>query len=121
LSGARGEAVAVVTATGSATYFGRAAELVRIAHVESAEVKAVLGLVRNLSLLNRTIVIERYVAELVGAHTQRAGNPLADSAYGPVLRHSCAGTLLSNVTLPPTPRCSLDRSRYLSVASSLPA
>lgn len=53
----RGEAVAVVTATGSATYFGRAAELVRIAHVESAEVKAVLGLVRNLSVFNAAIVI----------------------------------------------------------------
>ncbi len=53
----RGEAVAVVTATGSATFFGRAAELVRIAHVESAEVKTVLGLVRNLSILNAAIVI----------------------------------------------------------------
>ena len=53
----RGEAVAVVTATGAKTYFGRAAELVRIAHVESAEVKAVLGLVRNLSILNAAIVI----------------------------------------------------------------
>ncbi len=53
----RGEATAVVTATGSATYFGRAAELVRVAHVESAEVKAVLGLVRNLSVVNAAIVI----------------------------------------------------------------
>ena len=53
----RGEAIAVVTATGSATYFGRAAELVRIAHVESAEVKAVLGLVRNLTVLNAAITI----------------------------------------------------------------
>ncbi len=53
----RGEAIAVVTATGSHTYFGRAAELVRIAHVESAEMKAVLGLVRNLSVLNAAIVI----------------------------------------------------------------
>jgi H+-transporting ATPase len=53
----RGEAVALVTATGASTYFGRAAELVRIAHVESAEVKAVLGLVRNLSVLNAAIVV----------------------------------------------------------------
>jgi len=53
----RGEAAALITATGSATYFGRAAELVRIAHVESAEVKAVLGLVRNLSILNAAIVV----------------------------------------------------------------
>lgn len=53
----RGEATAIVTATGGSTYFGRAAELVRIAHVESAEVKAVLGLVRNLSVLNAAIVV----------------------------------------------------------------
>jgi len=53
----RGEAIASVVATGSATFFGRAAELVRIAHVESAEVKAVLGLVRNLSVINAAIVI----------------------------------------------------------------
>ena len=53
----RGEAIAIVTATGAATYFGRAAELVRVAHVESAEVKAVLGLVRNLSILNAAIVV----------------------------------------------------------------
>ena len=53
----RGEAVALVTATGAATYFGRAAELVRVAHVESAEMKAVLGLVRNLSVVNAAIVV----------------------------------------------------------------
>lgn len=53
----RGEAVGVITATGTGTYFGRAAELVRIAHVESAELKAVLGLVRNLSVLNAAIVV----------------------------------------------------------------
>lgn len=40
----RGEAIAEVTATGTSTYFGRAAELVRIAHVESAELKVVLAL-----------------------------------------------------------------------------
>ena len=44
----RGEAIASITATGTSTYFGRAAELVRIAHVESTETKVVLGLVRNL-------------------------------------------------------------------------
>ena len=53
----RGEAVAQVTATGRATYFGRAAELVRVAHVESTELKTVVGLVRNLSILNAAIVI----------------------------------------------------------------
>jgi H+-transporting ATPase len=53
----RGEAIAEVTATGKTTYFGRTAELVRTAHVETAEVKAVLGLVRNLSIINAAIVI----------------------------------------------------------------
>jgi hypothetical protein len=46
----RGEAVALITATGASTCFGRTAELVNIAKVESSEVKAVLGLVRNLSI-----------------------------------------------------------------------
>jgi H+-transporting ATPase len=38
----RGEAVAEVTATGARTKFGRTAELVRTAHVESSQQKAVL-------------------------------------------------------------------------------
>ena len=53
----RGEAIAEVTATGTSTYFGRAAELVRIAHVESAELKVVLALVRDLSIVNAALVI----------------------------------------------------------------
>jgi H+-transporting ATPase len=39
----RGQATAKVTATGSKTYFGRAAELVRVAHVASTEQAAILG------------------------------------------------------------------------------
>ena len=53
----RGEALAEVVATGTRTYFGRTAELVRVAHVESAEQKAVLGVVRNLTVVNFAIVI----------------------------------------------------------------
>lgn len=53
----RGEAIAEITATGTSTYFGRAAELVRIAHVESSELKVVLGLVRNLSIVNVALVL----------------------------------------------------------------
>ena len=48
----RGEAVAEVTATGAETKFGRTAELVRTAHVESSQQKAVLRVVRNLALFN---------------------------------------------------------------------
>ncbi len=53
----RGEAIGEVVATGSRTYFGRTADLVRTAHVESAEQKAVLAVVRNLSVLNAAIVV----------------------------------------------------------------
>jgi len=52
----RGGAIARVTATGTRTYFGRTAELVSLAHVESAEQKAVLGVVRNLTVINFVIV-----------------------------------------------------------------
>ena len=51
----RGAAIARVTATGTRTYFGRTAELVSVAHVESAEQKAVLGVVRNLTVINFVI------------------------------------------------------------------
>jgi H+-transporting ATPase len=53
----RGEAIGEVVATGSHTYFGRTAELVRIAHVESSEQKAVLGVVEALTVVNFVIVI----------------------------------------------------------------
>jgi H+-transporting ATPase len=53
----RGEADARVEATGPRTYFGRTAELVSVAHVESAEQKAVLGVVRNLTVLNFAVVV----------------------------------------------------------------
>jgi H+-transporting ATPase len=53
----RGEAIAKVVATGSRTYFGRTAELVSVAHVESTEQKAVMAVVRNLTILNFCIVV----------------------------------------------------------------
>src|SRR5579864_2570740 len=53
----RGEAIGEVIATGTRTYFGRAAELVRVAHIESSEQRAVLGVVRNLTIVNFAIVI----------------------------------------------------------------
>ncbi len=61
----RGEAVAEVTATGARTKFGRTAELVRTAHVESSQQKAVLRVVRNLAIFNGVLIVM-----LVGyAHT----------------------------------------------------
>ena len=53
----RGEALGEIVATGAHTYFGRTAELVRIAHVESAEQKVVLGIVGNLTVVNFAIVV----------------------------------------------------------------
>ena len=53
----RGEAVAEVTATGARTKFGRTAELVRTAHVESSQQKAVLHVVRNLAMFNGVLTV----------------------------------------------------------------
>jgi H+-transporting ATPase len=53
----RGEAVAVVTATGGRTKFGRTAELVRTAHVVSSQQQAVLRVVRNLAAFNGVVIM----------------------------------------------------------------
>jgi len=61
-----GEAVAEIVATGARTKFGRSAELIRIAHVESGEQKAVFRVVRNLALFNGgvTILLIAYAVRL---------------------------------------------------------
>jgi H+-transporting ATPase len=53
----RGEATAVVTATGARTKFGRTAELVSTAHVVSTQQKAVLKIVRNLAIFNGSLIL----------------------------------------------------------------
>jgi len=53
----RGQAVAEVTATSSKTYFGRTAELVRIAQSGSTEQAAVFGATRNLVIINGTVAV----------------------------------------------------------------
>ena len=53
----RGEATAVVTATGVRTKFGRTAELVRTAHVVSSQQKAVLRIVRDLAIFNGGVIV----------------------------------------------------------------
>ena len=58
----RGEATAVVTATGVHTKFGRTAELVRTAHAASSQQKAVLRIVRNLAIFNGVVIL------LIGAY-----------------------------------------------------
>jgi H+-transporting ATPase len=53
----RGESVAQVIATGERTKFGRTAELVRSAKVESSQQKTILGVVRNLALFNGGVTV----------------------------------------------------------------
>jgi H+-transporting ATPase len=63
----RGEAVAEIVATGARTKFGRSAELIRTAHVESTEQKTIFRVVRNLALFNGgvTILLAAYAVYLV--------------------------------------------------------
>ena len=62
----RGEAVAEIIATGVRTKFGRSAELIRTAHIESTEQKAVFRVVRNLALFNGgvTLLLIAYAVHL---------------------------------------------------------
>lgn len=53
----RGEAVGRVTATGVRTNFGRTAELVRSAKVESSQQKTIMAFVRNLVLSNGAVTL----------------------------------------------------------------
>jgi len=67
----RGEAVARVTATGIHTKFGRAAELVRTAHVVSSQQHAVLRVVRNLAVFNGILIV--LLVSYALAHAMPAG------------------------------------------------
>jgi H+-transporting ATPase len=53
----RGQAIAEVTATGVKTYFGRAAELVRVAHSASTEQAAIFRATRNLAIVNGAVAV----------------------------------------------------------------
>ncbi len=53
----RGEATAVVTATGERTKFGRTAELIRTAKAESTQQKVVFRVVRNLAFYNLAVIV----------------------------------------------------------------
>ncbi|MGD0238002.1 MAG: HAD-IC family P-type ATPase [Syntrophorhabdales bacterium] len=70
----RGEAVAEVIATGARTKFGRSAELVRTAHLESTEQKAIFRVVRNLALFNGGVIL------LLIAYAVHLAMPLAQIA-----------------------------------------
>jgi H+-transporting ATPase len=68
----RGEATALVTATGEHTKFGRTAELVRTAHVVSSQQKAVLRIVRNLAMFNGVVIL------LIGAYAYAHSMPWSE-------------------------------------------
>ena len=53
----RGQAVAEVTATGTKTYFGRTAELVRLAHAGSTEQAGNSGVTRTLAIINGAVAV----------------------------------------------------------------
>jgi H+-transporting ATPase len=53
----RGQAIAEVTATGSKTYLGRTAELVRVARPGSTEQAAIFGATRNLAIVNGVVAV----------------------------------------------------------------
>lgn len=53
----RGAAIGTTVATGTRTFLGRTAELVRIAHVQSGEQKAVVSVVGALTIVNIAIVV----------------------------------------------------------------
>jgi H+-transporting ATPase len=53
----RGQAIAEVTATGPRTYFGRTAELVRVAHAKSTEQMAIFAVTRNLAIVNGAVAL----------------------------------------------------------------
>ena len=71
----RGQAIAEVTATGSRTYFGRTAELVRTAHSASTEQAAIFAATRNLALVNATVAIGIVIYAYATALPPRRSHP----------------------------------------------
>ena len=77
----RGEAEALVTATGERTRFGRTAELVRSAHAQGTQQKAVLHVVRNLALFNGAVIALLVVYAWHQGLGLRAIEPLVLTAF----------------------------------------
>ncbi len=73
----RGQAIAEVTATGTRTYFGRSAELVRTAHSASTEQIAIFSATRNLAFVNGAVAIGIVVYAYAMALPARDLVPLA--------------------------------------------
>jgi H+-transporting ATPase len=94
----RGEATAIVTATGTRTKFGRTAELVRSAHVVSTQQKAVLRIIRNLAVFNCLIIVAMGLYAYYHAMPGRiTGN--IHSRCGDWSSYSCEAGCVANATL----------------------
>ena len=66
----RGEAMALVTGTGSSTYYGRAAELVRVAHVESTRNQSGAQPRAQFSIINAVLLVGLVAyADAIGMRT----------------------------------------------------
>ena len=77
----RGQAIAEVTATGAKTYFGRTAELVRVAQSASTEQAAIFGATRNLAIVNGTVaVLIIAYAYIIATAVSRPDPPCFDGA-----------------------------------------
>ena len=76
----RGQATAVVTATGTRTAYGRTAELVRDAQVVSTQQSAVIRMVRNLAIVNGGLIAGLIAYALIHAMPVHAVVPLVLTA-----------------------------------------
>ena len=76
----RGQAIALVTATGTRTAYGRTAELVRDAHVVSTQQGAVIRMVRNLAIVNGALIVALSAYALSHAMPLQAVVPLVLTA-----------------------------------------
>ncbi len=64
--------------TGAKTYFGRTAELVRIAHAISTEQRAIFGVTRNLAIINGVVAALIIVYAYLSPSCRRANSSRSD-------------------------------------------
>jgi H+-transporting ATPase len=105
----RGEATAVVTATGTRTKFGRTAELVRTAHVVSTQQTAVLKIVRNLAIFNSVVILA------IGAYAYTHSMPWSEIV--PLLLTSVLAAICQPICFVIPSRLAAGRIRRLSTES----
>jgi H+-transporting ATPase len=99
----RGEATALVTATGARTKFGHTAELVRTAHVVSTQEKTVVRVVRNLAIFNGTLIAMLVTYALARKMPRKPSSRRLDVRLGDIIHLVLTAVLASTpVALPAT-------------------